>query len=149
MPTYFGGMIAARFIVAAVVKEATHLLNAELSRYAVHNVRRHLGEVFEERTEETSGAKLDRETETTVIAAVEVDDAAIRIIEIEVPVQLFLSGFANEAAIPEPLVIVQEADGHASPIPGEALFAKLTSSAKQPELRFSWIYRFAKVCGKR
>lgn len=54
---YFGGVIAAGFIIGAAVEEATHLLNTELSRYTVHNAWRHFGEVFEKRAEEPSGAK--------------------------------------------------------------------------------------------
>jgi hypothetical protein len=70
---------------------------------------------------EDEGTQLDREAEPTVVAAVEVDDDAVAVIQMKVTIQLLLCGLAREPAISASLIIGEKADRHASPIPGEVI----------------------------
>lgn len=115
MAAYFGGVVPAGLLVR-VVQEATQLVDAELPGDAVHGADRDLAEIVQKRAEEPGCTELDRKSEAVMIAAVEVDDTSVAIVQVEVAVQLFPGGFSGEASVSAALVIGQEADGHISPV---------------------------------
>lgn len=56
---------------------------------------RHVGRVGEERAEEPDGAELDGEPETIVIAAANLDQRSVSVVEMEVPVELLQRRFSG------------------------------------------------------
>jgi hypothetical protein len=82
--------------------------------------------------------RVGRQAQAIVVAAMGVDETAIRIIEVEVAGQLLRAQFSGEAAIAVSLLFDRETDGHEPP-PFEGCFAKLqkfcerTGSTRLPQ----------------
>lgn len=68
--------------------------------------------IFEKSAEQPQRAKLHRDTEPVVVAAVCADERPVRIVEMKVPRQLFRGRIAYEATISQCLVVREKADWH-------------------------------------
>ena len=85
MPAYLRGVVPTGFTVA-VMEEATELFDVELPGEAVDDARRDAREILKEGAKKTGGAELDGKPQTAMVAAMRVDELAIRIVQVEVAV---------------------------------------------------------------
>lgn len=79
-----------------------------------HGRRRRHGRLFEQGPEEAQRAKLDRNAEAVVVAAVLGHERAIGVVEVEMASELVRCGFAGEPAVLAGLAVGKETDRHRS-----------------------------------
>ena len=77
-----------------------------------HGRRRRHGRIFEQSPEEAQRAKLDRNTEAVMVAAVLGHGRAIGVVEVEMASELVRCRFAGEPAVLAGLAVGKEADRH-------------------------------------
>jgi len=68
--------------------------------------------VFKERPQQANRAKLNSNAQAVVIPAVFGDEGSIRVVEMKMPGELIVRGFAREAAVSSSLIFGKKADGH-------------------------------------
>jgi hypothetical protein len=68
--------------------------------------------VFEERPQQANSAKLNRNTQAVMISPMFGDEGAVRIIEMEMPVELIVRRLASEASVSPCLILCKKANWH-------------------------------------
>jgi len=66
------------------MEKAAELFDLELPGKAVNHTSWDVGEVLKEGAKETGGAELDGKPQTAMVAAMNVDELAIKIVQVEV-----------------------------------------------------------------
>ena len=106
-----GGVVPA-ILARRVALPSTGVGDVQLPGEVNHDTRWDFGQVGQEGAQESYGPQLHREPEARGIAPAAGDEAAIRVVEVEVALQLGGRRFARIAAIAPLLLPGQEVDWH-------------------------------------
>jgi hypothetical protein len=100
----------------------------------VNRSRRHLEEVFQERSQKAHRAELERNAKASVIPSPPRDALAIRVIEMERPGELLTGRVTGIAAIARLLVLGYTGDRHGGPVRIKGFAELLPSAPPHPPL---------------
>jgi hypothetical protein len=124
----------------------------------VNRARRHLEEVFQERSQKAHRAELESKAKAMVIPSPPRDALAIRVIEMERPGELLRGRVTGIAAIARLLVLGYKGDRHGGPVASQGLrrtppFCTPTPALGHPDVRpvqksFAYVVQCARSFAK-